>query len=152
MLNIHMFSSATKVKGQGVGSAYLELIKLLRTTFPREMEIKINDFQKSDISHYHTVDFKFYLSTFTKKRGCKVGYVHFLPETLEGSLKLPGISKTIFNKYLISFYKRMDQLVVVNPSFIPKLMNYGIPEEKITYIPNFVAKSDFYPKSAPTQQ
>lgn len=38
----------------------------------------------------------------------------------------------------------MDAIVVVNPSFIPKLSAYGISEDKITYIPNFVSSSEFY--------
>ena len=48
---------------------------------------------------------------------------------------------------MISFYKRMDQIVVVNPVFGKKLENYGIDTKKITYIPNFVSKKEFYPKS-----
>ena len=41
----------------------------------------------------------------------------------------------------------MDQIVVVNPVFGKKLENYGIDAKKITYIPNFVSKKEFYPKS-----
>ena len=37
MLNVHMYSSATKVKGQGVGSAYTELIKLLKKNYPDQL-------------------------------------------------------------------------------------------------------------------
>jgi 1,2-diacylglycerol-3-alpha-glucose alpha-1,2-galactosyltransferase len=37
-----MFSSADKVKGQGVGSAYNELVKMLKEQFPEEFEIRIN--------------------------------------------------------------------------------------------------------------
>lgn len=144
MLDIHMFSSATKVKGQGVGSAYLELIDLLKRYFPEELKISLNNFSKADISHYHTVDFRFFLSTFFPGRGRKIGYVHFLPDTLEGSLKLPQPFKSIFYHYVIAFYKRMDQLVVVNPSFIRDLMAYGIDENKISYIPNFVSKRHFH--------
>ncbi|MCP0887921.1 glycosyltransferase family 4 protein [Ligilactobacillus sp. WILCCON 0076] len=144
MLDIHMFSSATKVKGQGVGSAYTELIKLLKKYFPDDMKVSINQLGKADISHYHTVDLQFYLSTFLPGRGKKIGYVHFLPETLDGSLKLPRIARKIFYSYVIKFYKRMDSLVVVNPSFIQKLEQYNIPKDKITYIPNFVSKKEFY--------
>lgn len=150
MLDIHMFSSATKVKGQGVGSAYTELIGLLKHHFQGEFKVSINQYGKADISHYHTIDLPFFLSTFSKRRGRKIGYVHFLPETLEGSLTLPQPFKALFYRYVIAFYRRMDQLVVVNPSFIPKLVAYHIPAEKITYIPNFVSKKEFYPKS--TQQ
>ncbi|AVK99699.1 glycosyltransferase [Pediococcus inopinatus] len=143
-LRINMFSSATKVKGQGVGSAYEELISLLKTHFPEDFQVQINKFSRSEISHYHTIDPQFYLSTFMPGRGRKIGYVHFLPETIDGSLKIPQPFRGIFYKYIIAFYKRMDHIVVVNPTFIPKLTAYGIPEEKISYIPNFVHKSEFY--------
>ena len=140
-----MFSSADKVKGQGVGSAYKELIKMLQEVFPTEFDVSINQYKHADISHYHTVDPLFYLSTFFKKRrGTRIGYVHFLPETLEGSISLFGPFQKIFNRYVISFYKRMDQLVVVNPSFIEKLGEAGIDTSKVTYIPNFVAKEHFF--------
>lgn len=143
-----MFSSADKVAGQGVGSAYKELIGLLKDYFSDEFEVKINDYHASDLSHYHTIDPQFYLSTFSKKRGRKIGYVHFLPETLEGSIKLPEPAKSIFYKYVISFYKRMDQIVVVNPTFIDKLVAHGLDRNKIKYIPNFVSTENFYEKTA----
>lgn len=144
MLDIHMFSSATKVKGQGVGSAYTELVQLLENHFKTEFNVTINQYGRADISHYHTIDFPFFLSTFSKRRGRKIGYVHFLPETLEGSLTIPQPFKGIFYRYVIAFYRRMDQIVVVNPSFIPKLVAYQIPANKITYIPNFVSRQEFY--------
>lgn len=61
MLDIHMFSSATKVKGQGVGSAYLELIRLLEEHHADSMKVSINKFGKADISHYHTIDPLFFI-------------------------------------------------------------------------------------------
>ncbi|MEJ6399584.1 glycosyltransferase family 4 protein [Nicoliella lavandulae] len=145
MLKINMFSTADKVKGQGVGSAYDELIQMLNAYFKDEFDIRINQWSRADISHYHTINPTFYLSTFFKKRGRKIGYVHFLPETLEGSLKMPKPIRSLFYKYVIAFYKRMDHIVVVNPMFIEKLANYGIDPNKVTYIPNFVSKDEFYP-------
>lgn len=144
MIKITMFSSADKVAGQGVGSAYVELVNLLKTHFSDEFDIAINKYRPSTISHYHTIDLPFYFSTFSKKRGRKIGYVHFLPETLEGSLKIPQPFRGIFYHYVIAFYKRMDHLVVVNPSFIDQLVAYGISRDKITYIPNFVDNRRFY--------
>lgn len=41
----------------------------------------------------------------------------------------------------------MDQIVVVNPIFIDKLVNYGIDRNKVRYIPNFVSKTEFYEES-----
>ncbi|KRM33669.1 glycosyltransferase [Agrilactobacillus composti DSM 18527 = JCM 14202] len=142
-----MFSSADKVAGQGVGSAYLELMGLLKQYGQQHFKVTVNKFGAADISHYHTIDPQFFVSTFSKKRGRKIGYVHFLPETIHGSLKLPKLFEKIFDKYIIAFYKRMDQIVVVNPIFIEKLVQYGIPRQKVAYIPNFVSKSEFYPQS-----
>lgn len=152
MLKINMFSTADKVKGQGVGSAYVELVRMLKDHFPDDFDIKINSYALADISHYHTINPSFYLSTFSNKRGRRIGYVHFIPETLEGSIRIPQPFKSIFYKYVIAFYKRMDHIVVVNPSFIPKLENYGIPKNRITYIPNFVSKDEFYDVDAQTKR
>lgn len=144
MIRITMFSAAETVPGQGVGSAYRELVNLLTEKFPNEFELKFNSLAKTDISHYHTINFGFFLNTFLPGRGTKVGYVHFIPETLEDSIKLWWPFKKIFYWYMMTFYKRMDQIVVVNPVFIDKLVALGVKREKITFIPNFVSKKVFY--------
>ena len=145
-IRINMLSSADKVDGQGVGSAYLELIKLLKEKGKDKFDIQINKGIKDcDIIHAHTVDLKNYFKIkFSKKP--TVSYVHFLPTTLDGSIKLPKPIFHIFKKYVISFYKNADNIVVVNPIFIDDLVKIGLDKNKITYIPNFVSKKDFYKK------
>ena len=147
MIRINMFSQAASVKGQGVGSAYTELIRLLRTHLVDKFYVTNNRYGKSDLTHYHTVNPTYFANSFSPARGRKIGYVHFLPETLEGSVKLPSMAKNIFYKYVIDFYKRMDEIVVVNPIFIDKLVKYGIKRENVKYIPNFVSKNEFYSES-----
>ena len=146
MLTVTHFSKADSVKGQGVGSAYLELIRLQKTRLKDQLTIQINGYAPSDISHYHTINPQYFLTSFSKKRGVKVGYVHFLPDTLAGSIKLLGPLQKLMERYVIAFYKQMDQLVVVNPSFIPEIAAYGIDPNKVTYIPNFVSDQEFFPK------
>lgn len=89
MIRINMFSQADSVKGQGVGSAYQELINLMRTRLVDDFYMTINKYGKSDLTHYHTINPTYFLNSFSPARGRKIGYVHFLPETLEGSIKLP---------------------------------------------------------------
>lgn len=145
MPTINMLSTADKVKGQGVGSAYLEQVNLVRNGLDKDFKVVINKRARTEIMHYHTIDLLHYLSIpFAKKKGVTVGYVHFLPETIEGSIKLPKLIEKIFYKYIISFYKSMDYLVTVNPNFITKLEAYNIDRKKITYIPNFVSDEKFY--------
>ena len=73
-----------------------------------------------------------------------VAYVHFIPSTLDGSIKMNKVFFSIFKKYVINTYKKADEIVVVNPSFIPPLIELGIPKENITYIPNFVDHEKFH--------
>lgn len=146
MYTINMLSKAHTVKGQGVLSAHDEQVALVKAQLGKDCTIYENKKKICTINHYHTINLGFYFhSLFTGKKGSKVGYVHFLPETLEESIRLPRWMKKIFYRYLIHFYKRMDQLVIVNPYFIEKLEAYGIDRGKITYIPNVVSEETFYP-------
>ncbi|MGT2742508.1 glycosyltransferase family 4 protein [Streptococcus plurextorum] len=148
-IRVNMKSSSEKVAGQGVSGAYRELMRLLYRDATEELIITENQSVKADVTHYHTIDPLFYVSTFFKKQvGRRVGYVHFLPDTLKGSLKMPKLFQNILGKYVTSFYNRMDQLVVVNPSFIDELVAFGINRDKISYIPNFVNKEKWYPSTA----
>lgn len=142
---INMMSRAETVKGQGVGSAYEEQVALVQNGLSERFFVVHNRWKPGDITHYHTVNFPFYLSiSAAKRRGSAVGYVHFLPETMEQSLKLPKFAKQVFYKYLMSFYRRMDYLVTVNPYFIDRLAAYGVDKSKVTYIPNYVSETDFH--------
>lgn len=145
-ISINMLSKADSVEGQGVGSAYLEQVKLITEGASDIFEVRINDWKDADIVHHHTIEPINYLKMKTSK-GVNICYVHFLPETLDGSINLPKPAFEVFKKYLIDFYKSADYLVVVNPIFIPALEAYKIPRDKIMYIPNYVSKVDFFKKS-----
>lgn len=142
-ISINMLSSADKIPGQGVGSAYKELIDLLNEKAYDKYDIKINKGINYDILHAHTVDLPNYFK-FKLTNGKRVAYVHFLPDTLDGSIKLPKLFFKIFKNYVINFYKSADKLVVVNPIFIKDMVNAGLDRNKIVYIPNFVSKEEFY--------
>ncbi|MGN0640533.1 MAG: glycosyltransferase family 4 protein [Oscillospiraceae bacterium] len=145
---INMISQATSVKGQGVGSAYMEQVRLVKEGLSDKFEVFENAKMTADITHYHTINPTFFLN---KKRRCKNGtsvcYVHMLPSTVDESLRLPKPARAVFYKYMIKFYSIMDHLVVVNPYFIDALEQHGIPREKVTYIPNYVDTDKFHPVS-----
>ena len=141
---VNMRSAAGTVEGHGVLSAYHEMVNLVKEL--EDFEIQENAFGCADITHYHTVNPSYFLGIpWMKMKGKTVGYVHFLPETVDDSLRLPKLVRKIFYRYLILFYKSMDRLVTVNPCFIEKLEAYGIERNKITYIPNYVSSKEFYP-------
>lgn len=140
-ITINMLSQADKVDGQGVGSAYLEQVELVKEN--NDFEVLINSKKRADIIHCHTINLPHYIRM-TSDNSVTVAYVHFLPDTLDGSIKLIKGASKIFRKYVVSFYKMADYLVVVNPIFIPELARYGIKKEKIIYIPNYVSRTSFY--------
>ena len=148
-IEINMKSSATKVKGQGVGSAYIEQVGLVKEMSDKYIVYE-NKLKRTPIVHYHTIDFQFaLLKPILTSKGTSVGYVHMVPETVDTSLNLPWLIRKIFYWYMIKFYKSMDHLVTVNSYFIDVLNEkYGVPRERITYIPNFVSSDTFHPLPA----
>lgn len=147
MPTINMRSSATLIKGQGVGSCFEEQIQLVSEGLSNRFNIHINRRIRSDIVHYHTVNLGYYLERqLTRHTSAGVGYVHFLPDTLDNSLSLPAFMTRIFSRYLLRFYNSMDYLVTVNPAVVEKLRQYGVNRPKIFYIPNFVSDREFYPR------
>lgn len=142
-IRINMLSNADKVDGQGVGSAYLEQVSLIQNELSDIFEVVINDSKPADIIHCHTI-LPQYLIKMKCNKGINVAYVHFLPDTLDGSISLPHSALTVFKKYITHFYNTADYLIVVNPIFINDLIRFGINKDKIRYIPNFVSKDTFY--------
>ncbi len=147
--SINMRSSAYTVKGQGVGSCYEEQVGLVKNL--EGFTVYENSPKKCDIAHYHTVDLNHYFEIILRKnKTVHVGYVHFLPDTVDDSLKLPRIARWAFYKYLLTFYNSMDYLVTVNPMIIEKIKEYGIYKPTVLCIPNFVSEKRFFPQDAET--
>lgn len=145
---VNMMSAATSVKGQGVGSAYMEQVKLIKEDLGHKFEVYENARMQADITHYHTFNPGYYLGRKHKcKKGVSVCYVHTLPETMDKSISIPKWARKIFYAYMIKFYKSMENLVVVNPYFIDALERYGVERSRVTYIPNFVSTEKFHPVS-----
>lgn len=139
-----MLSRATSAPAQGVGSVYLEMMSLMEKYGKDDFDIFLNKHSsKMDLYHIHSINPAFYFMM--KKKRTTICFVHFMPDTLEGSIRLPKLIFRLFRKYVVSFYKRAKEIVVVNPSFKNALVQYGLKEEKISYIPNFVSSSQFYP-------
>ena len=156
MYTIKVISSAQKIKGQGVGSCYEEQVRLIKCGLRGKFDIQDagrgsdddaagkRKQRAADINHYHTIDPTNFIGNLCKsQKTVSVGYVHFLPETVDDSLRMPATIRKLFNGYLVLFYKSMDYLVTVNPSYVAKLERYGVDPARVAYIPNFVSCDGF---------
>ncbi len=147
MIKIGMLGAANSVKGQGVGSAYTELMRLLKDYGKRDFSLYVNRRAwLCDLLHVHTVDpMSFLRMKFYRKPS--VISIHMTPEMAHNALRLPKPILFLFEKYLMWVYKSADYVHVVNPDLKETVLSYGYRESQIHYIPNFVAKDCFFPQN-----
>lgn len=141
--SVNMLSMADMVKGHGVETAYNELIHLLKKYGKNDLDIVENEGLNYDVLHLHTVDPVSYLKQKMTKN-TTLTYVHFLPNTLNGTLKMPELFSDIYAWWVKKIYLNSDYLVVVNPTYIDEMVKLGIDKDKIFYIPNIVSSDNFY--------
>lgn len=144
-IKINMYAGGLNIEGQGVGANFFEQVEIIKSLPDFDVTINNKNPNKADINHFHTVNPSFFFK-FKKKR-INIAYVHFIPEKDDGSLKMPKGWFKPYRWYVLKFYKKADEVVVVNPYFINDLLKIGIPKEKITYVPNSVSDKEFHPIS-----
>lgn len=145
-LKVNMYAGGLDIEGQGVGSNFFEQVKIIQDLPDFVVTINGKHPKKYDINHFHTVNPSFFFKY--KKKKINICYVHFIPEINDGSLKLPKWCFKPYRWYVLKFYKKADEVVVVNPYFKKDLINVGIDKDKITYIPNSVSDKEFHPVEA----
>ena len=129
---------------QGVHSASLEDIGVVRAYGSDKYEIVYNRrARKADIVHACDIHPQFYLKL--RKGKVSLAMCHFLPSTLDGSISLPSPIMKLFKKYVLSFYRRADHLVTVNPDYVDRLVELGYDRDRVHYIPNCVSPKEFFP-------
>ncbi len=147
MLKIGMLSLADSVKGQGVGSAYEELMRLLKTYGKDDFSLFFNkDAVDCDLYHIHTIDPASYRKVKHSKKPTVIS-IHMTPDMANNSIRLPRFFMWVYQKYLLRVYKSADYVHIVNPDLREVVRSFGYADEKIHYIPNFVSKRFFYKKN-----
>lgn len=142
-ISVNMLSVASIVKGHGVETAYNELINLLEKYGKNDLNIVKNKGEDYDVLHLHTVDPVGYLKQRVTK-STTLTSVHFLPDTLNGALKIPRVFSNIYAWWVKKIYLDSDYLVVVNPNYVDEISKLGVDKSKIFYIPNVVSNDSFY--------
>lgn len=142
-ISVNMLSVADIVKGHGVETAYNELVHLLEKYGKNDLNIVKNKGEDYDVLHLHTVDPVGYIKQKMTK-STTLTSVHFLPNTLDGALKIPRVFSNIYAWWVKKIYLDSDYLVVVNPTYVDEISKLGFDKNKIFYIPNIVSNDSFY--------
>src|ERR1035437_3898394 len=86
MLKIHLVSETTfAVKGNGVHTAFMDLIKLMKEK--NDIQVVINGEGYGDVFHSHTYG-PYYFWKGRRYKGKRIFTVHVIPDSIKGSL--PG--------------------------------------------------------------
>lgn len=146
--NIDILAKKKEVESQGVHTATQSLITLLNDQGKDKYNVSIcKNYKKSNLVIATAIYPKFYIKLKKKKK--TIAMVHFLPDTLDGSIKLPKFALNIFKRYVMSFYRKAHDLVTVNPYYVQKLIDLGFDKYHVHSVPNFVSNKKFYPLSVP---
>ncbi len=148
-LKVNMYAGGLDIEGQGVGANFFEQVNIVKKIPSLSVTVNGPHPKDYDINHFHTVNPSFFFKF--RKNKINVCYVHFIPDEDDGSLKMPKFAFAIYKAYVLRFYRKADETIVVNPYYIPALEKIGIPRDRITYIPNCVSAEKFHPLDAETK-
>jgi len=123
-LKIHMISETEYVtKGQGVHTAFIELVELLREK--NDVEVVVNDEGTGDIFHSHTYG-PYYFWMGRKYKGRRILTVHVIPDSIKGSLPMWKYLSPLAKAYFKMVYSYADVLVALSPMVEEAIKSIGV--------------------------
>lgn len=136
--------SEISVRGHGVHTAYLELVKALEAR--DDCKVVVNTFAKpvnADITHIHTIG-ALSLSKLLFGRGKKVISAHVVPDSLVGSIALAKFWLPIAKAYMKFFYRRGDKVLAVS-GMVANILekDLGVSNKKIEITHNTIDTSQY---------
>lgn len=124
-------------KGQGVHSAYVNMVEMLREN---GVEVLINSRFRADVTHSHTIGpLSFYYSL---RNHPNVISAHVIPDSFLGSLVGAKYWYWEAKKYLAFFYNRADLVLAVAPKVKEELIKIGV-KKRIEVFPNPINRKVF---------
>ena len=125
--------SEISVRGHGVHTAYIELVKALQKR--RDCELIVNDFThktNADVIHLHTLGLHSVRKLIFGNARVKIVSAHVVPASFIGSIVLARLWLPLAKAYLGWFYRRADRVLAVSKT-VAHILEYdlGVKREKI---------------------
>ena len=145
-LKINMVSeSEISVRGHGVHTAYVELVKALKKR--SDCGLVVNDFThktSADVMHLHTVGLHAFRKLVFGKAKAKAVSAHVVPASFVGSIAFARLWLPLAKVYLSWFYGRADRVFAVS-EMVAKILerDLNIPKDKITVLYNSIDTSQY---------
>ena len=100
--------------------------------------------EKVDIVHFHSPLFTFLHGFLRKRKIPLIMTTHYLLD-VKGSATAASLYRFFIRNMTKYIGKRVDKIICVNDDYIPIFESWGIPSEKLIYIPNGVDIKKFSP-------
>ena len=139
ILKIHMISETAFItKGQGVDTAFIELVALLREK--NDVSVVVNDEGFGNLLHSHTYG-PYYFWKGRKYKNRRILTVHVIPDSIKGSIPMWKLLLPFAKAYFRMAYSYTDRLIAISPMVEKAINDLGVttPVTKI-YNPIFAEK------------
>ena len=124
VLKVHIVSETAWVaKGQGVHTAFLNLIELLGEK--DDIEVVINGEGWGDVFHSHTYG-PYYFWKGIRYKGCRIHTVHVIPDSIKGSLPMWKNLLPLAKSYFKMAFSYADILIALSPMVERAIKELGV--------------------------
>ncbi len=138
MLKIHIVSeTAFVMQGQGVHTAFIEQVELLREK--PDIEVVINQEGWGDLMHCHTYG-PYYFWKGRKYKGRRIHTAHVIPDSIKGSLPMWKHLAPLANWFFKRVFSYADVVIALSPMVEEAILQLGV-KSKIVKIYNPVLLS-----------
>ena len=136
-MKIHVVSETEfMIKGQGVHTAFVEAVELLKER--NDIEVIVNGEGFGDIFHGHSYG-PYYFWKGRKYKNKRIHTAHVIPDSIKGSLPMWKLLYPLIKWYFKKVYSFADVVIAISPMVEQTILQLGIPT-KIVKIYNPILK------------
>jgi 1,2-diacylglycerol-3-alpha-glucose alpha-1,2-galactosyltransferase len=123
-MKVHIASESIFItKGNGVHTAFLELIELIKEK--NDVEVVVNGEGFGDVFHCHTYG-PYYFWKGRKYKGRKIHTVHVIPDSIKGSLPNWKIFMPFVRWYFKKVFSYADVCIAISPMVEQSIKDLGV--------------------------
>ncbi len=132
-MKVHIVSETEFVtKGQGVHTAHVDLLELLKEK--NDVDVVVNDEGRGDVFHSHTYG-PYYFWKGRNYKGKRIHTVHVIPDSLKGSVPMWQMLMPFAKWYFKQVYSYADVCIAISPMVEQSIKQLGV-KSKIASISN----------------
>ncbi len=122
-INVCSETMILNMKGEGVNTAFLNCIELLKAD--DDVEVLINNEGIGDIMHCHSYG-PYYFLRGLRYKGRKVFTVHVIPDSIIGSIPAAKLLMPIMKWYFKQVYSYADVCIAISPTVEKAIKDLGV--------------------------